>query len=283
MMAFPATFNRRSMNPPSTVFRSVPLLALLVALAAAPAAHARNDAFELPVDKALSGKRAREIVGDLPLRFGGATTQGTDLLQDEFTAEGVASIVSADPYRREHLKDEETCQLAFESAVNRLAQEARRRGAAAVVGIVSAYKDQLVDDPRTYDCHAGVAKSYVTLRARFARTWTETSARPLPRPSEFAALDDVKAVPISDAGRERYAYFLTLPKPRAFVVYEDGAWRFYAKDPEAMAKALDYCARQGRRCWLYAADDRVVWNADVTRRIGSTSQLEGGSPKDEHQ
>jgi hypothetical protein len=271
------------MNSPATAFRFIALTALLGALVAAPAVHARNDSLELPVDKALATKRAREIVGDLPLRFGSATAKDADLLQDEFTALGVASIVSEDAHHREHLKDDETCQLAFEGAVNRLAQEARRRGAAAVVGIVSAFKDQIVDDPRTYDCHAGSAKSHVTLRARFARTWTETSVRPLPQPSEFAALDDVKAVPISDAGRERYAYFLTLPKPRAFVVYEDGAWRFYSKDPEAMTKALDYCARQGRRCWLYAADDRVVWNADVTRRIGSASQLAGGSPKDEHQ
>ena len=271
------------MNSSVTAFRFIPLTALLGALAAAPAAHARNDSFELPVDKALAGKHAREVVGDLPLRFGSATAKGAELLPDEFTAQGVASVVSEDPRHREHLKDEETCQLAFESAVNGLAQEARRRGAAAVVGIVSNFKDQVVDDPRNFDCHAGAAKSYVSLRARFARTWTETSTRPLPRPSDFAALDDVKAVPISDAGRERYAYFLTLPKPRAFVVYEDGGWRFYSKDPEAMTKALDYCARQGRRCWLYAADDRVVWNSDVTRRIGSASQLEGGSPKDEHQ
>ena len=43
------------MNSPATVIRIIPLLALLGALAAAPAAHARNDAFELPVDKALAG------------------------------------------------------------------------------------------------------------------------------------------------------------------------------------------------------------------------------------
>ena len=92
----------------------------------------------------------------------------------------------------------------------------------------------------------------------------------------------MKAVPISDAGRERYAHFLTLPKPRAFVVYEDGGWRFYSRDPEAMTKALDYCARQGRRCWLYAVDDRVVWSADVARRIGASAQLEDGLSKDDH-
>jgi hypothetical protein len=283
MMAFPATLNDRSMSSPATAFRFIPLMALLGALAGAPDAQARNDSFELPVNKAVASKRVREVLGDLPLRFGSATANGADLLPGDFTAQGAASIVSEDPRRREHLKDEETCQLAFVDAVNQLAQEARRAGAAAVVGVVSNFKGQLVDDPRNFDCHAGTAKSYVTLRARFARTWTETSTRPLPRQTDFAALDDVKAVPISDAGHERYAHFLTLPKPRAFVVYEDGGWRIYSRDPEAMTKALNSCARQGRRCWLYAADDRVVWSADVARRIGSTSQLEGGSPKDEHQ
>ena len=271
------------MSSLATAFRFIPLTALFGALVGAPAVHARNDSFELPVDKAIASKRAREILGDLPLRFGKGTAKGADLLPDDFEAQGTASVVSEDPHRRDHLKDEETCQLAFEAAVNQLAQQARRIGAAAVVGIVSDFKGRVVDDPRNYDCHAGAAKSYVTLSARFARTWIEASARPLPRKSEFAALDDVKAVPISDAGRERYAHFLTLPKPRAFVVYEDGGWRFYSKDPEAMTKALDYCARQGRRCWLYAADDRVVWSADVSQRIGSAAQLEGGAAKDEHQ
>ena len=103
-----------------------------------------------------------------------------------------------------------------------------------VVGIVSDYKGEHVDDQRDYVCHAGVAKSYVTLRGRLARSYAVASSRRLPPATGFAAVDDVKAVPLSDEGRERYAHFLTLPKPRAFVVYEDGAWRFYAKDPEAI-------------------------------------------------
>ena len=183
------------------------------------------------------------------------------------------------------MSDEETCLHASSTTRSpQLADQARRAGAAAVVGIVSDFKGDVVDDPRNYDCHAGTAKSYVTLHGRLARTYVEASARPLPRASAYAALDDVNAVPISDAGRERYAHFLTQPKPRAFVVYEDGSWRFYTKDPEAMTKALDYCARQGRRCWLYAADDRVVWSADVGRRIGSSAQLDGAAgTQDEHQ
>lgn len=272
------------MTASASILRIVAPLALSLALFAAPPAHARNESFRLPIDKALTKKRSHEIVGDLVLRFGSATAAGGDLLPGEVTAQGVASIVGDDPRKHEHMSDEETCLHAFEDAVTQLADQARRAGAAAVVGIVSDFKGNVVDDPRNYDCHAGTAKSYVTLHGRLARTWQAQSAHALPPATDFAALDDVKAVPISDAGRERYAYFLTQPKPRAFVVYEDGGWRFYTKDPEAMTKALDYCARQGRRCWLYAADDRVVWSADVGRRIGSSAQLDGAAgTQDEHQ
>ena len=252
---------------------SLALVAIL-ALGLAPAAQARNDSLPRPVSEAMNKSHVREIVGDLPLLFGSATADGSEL-QGEIEAEGSASVV-VDPRRREHLTDAEACQRAFESAVAQLADQARHAGAVAVVGIVSDFKGQRVDDPKSYDCHAGSAKSYVTLQGRLARVFAAPASRALPPATDFAPLADTRAVPLSDAGRERYAYFLTLPRPRAFVVYEDGGWRFYSKDPEAMTKALDYCAREGRRCWLYAADDRVVWSADVGRRIGASSQLDGG-------
>lgn len=253
----------------------LPLLTLCAALAVTPSAQARNDSIQLPVDKAMSAKPVRETLGDLPLRFGGASANGVDLaVPAEVMARGVASVVPDDPKVREHLADDQACQRAFEDAVSQIVQAARRANAAAVVGLVSDFKDQVVDDPHDIDCHVGSAKAYVTLRGMMARSFVAMSSRRLPSDTGFAALADVKAVPLSDEGRERYAHFLTLPKPRAFVVYEDGAWRFYGKDPEAMTKALDYCARQGRRCWLYAADDRVVWSTDPAKRIGSSSQLE---------
>ena len=267
--------------------RFVPLLVLLAALAEAPTAHARNESFKRPVDPTLARQHTREILGELRLRFGSASANGADLLTGDVFGQGEASII-VDPRSRVHLSDEEVCQKAFDEAIAQLAQQAHQAGAAAVVGIVSEFKGEVFDDPHSYDCHAGSSKSYVTLRGKFARTYADPSTRPLPPATAFADLADVGAVPISEAGRERYAHFLTLPKPRAFVVYEDGNWRFYSKDPEAMTKALDYCAREGRRCWLYAADDRVVWSADANQRIGSSTQLGGGAVgsaavKDEHQ
>ncbi|MFL6698080.1 MAG: hypothetical protein ACJ8GJ_12995 [Vitreoscilla sp.] len=253
----------------------VALLACAMALAVALPAQARNDDHRRPIAEAMAKKHAHELAGDLPLLFGSATASGSELMPGTIEAAGDASIV-VDPRSRVHLTDEEACQLAFEDAVGKLADRARRAGAAAVVGIVSNFKGERVDDARFYDCHSGSSKSYVTLEANLASKYVPPTTRVVPPATGFAPLEDARAVPISDAGRERYAHFLTLPKPRAFVIFEDGSWRFYSKDPEAMTKALDYCAREGRRCWLYAADDRVVWSADITKRIGASSQLEGG-------
>jgi hypothetical protein len=252
--------------------RLAALLAGAAVLVAAPAADARDDSFTQPVAQAMTKSKTRELLGDIVLRFGSASAQGADVLPDIVTVTGSASAYDDTQRTHPKLGDETTCLHAFQDAVGQMASEARRIGAASVVGIVSDFKGDLVDDPRNYNCHAGIAKSYVTLKGHPSKT--VLASRREPPATGFAALDDVKAVPISDDGRERYRYFLTLPKPRAFTVYEDGGWRFYSKDPEAMTKALDYCARQGRRCWLYAVDDRVVWSPDVTRRIASSTQLQ---------
>jgi hypothetical protein len=259
-----------------TFFHLPPRLAALIAgaamLAVVPAVEARDDAFTQPVAQAMTKSKTRELLGDIVLRFGSASSQGADLLPGEVSVTGSASAYDDTQRTHPKLGDELACVHAFQDAAGQLASEARKQGAASIVGIVSDFKGDLVDDPRNYSCHAGIAKSYVTLKGRLSKT--VIASRREPPATGFAPLDDVKAVPISDDGRERYRYFLTLPKPRAFTVYEDGGWRFYSKDPEAMTKALDYCARQGRRCWLYAVDDRVVWSPDVARRIASSAQLQ---------
>jgi hypothetical protein len=256
------------------------LAALALALAATVPAVARNEVFLRPVSEGLGKARSHEILGDLVVRFGKPSATGADLVGD-LVAEGAASATADSGMRNVRPTDETVCLHAFEDALTKLAIAARKAGAAAIVGVVSDYKGQELDDPRNYECHAGTFRSFVTLKAQFARSIP--SARPLPPASSFAALDDVQAVPLSDAGKERYTHFLTLPKPRAFVIYEDGNWRFWSRDPESMTKALDYCARQGKRCWLYAVDDRVVWAEDVEHRVGSSAQLAAAPGADEHQ
>jgi hypothetical protein len=98
-------------------------------------------------------------------------------------------------------------------------------------------------------------------------------SRVVPPPSGYAALDNVDAVPVNPAGKPRYTHYLTLPPPKAFVVYETGGWRLWSNSPDSMTTLLDTCAREGRKCWLYAVDDRVVWREDIAQRIGRADQL----------
>lgn len=97
--------------------------------------------------------------------------------------------------------------------------------------------------------------------------------RKVPPASAYAAGDDAAAVPIGEAGKARYRHYLGLPGPKAFAITVDGRWRFVAGDPDAMAKVLDLCNRDGQPCWLYAVDDTVVWSSDVAKRIGRSAQL----------
>jgi len=263
-----------------------PRLALAVLLASAVAAHARDAVLHPPLARALADPAVQHVVGALPLRFGAASATDVDLLARDVQIDGDAVPVRENQNQRDSQppSDESVCQKAFADAMARLAEAARRAGAAAAVGIVSDYKGQVRDDAATYECHAGSFRSYVALRAQLARSLPHTL--PVPAKSGYAEATNLEAVPLSQAGKDRYAHFLTLPKPRAFAVLEDGNWRFWADDADAMTKALDDCARVGKRCWLYAVDDRVVWDADVGRRIGSAAQLRNGAaiaPKDEHQ
>ena len=98
--------------------------------------------------------------------------------------------------------------------------------------------------------------------------------RRVPPPSGFAAADSLEAVPVREEGKDRYRHYLTLPSPKAFVVYETGGWRFWYSQADAMVEALNHCAREGRRCWLYAVDNQVVWQAKPDQRIGRADQLQ---------
>lgn len=89
----------------------------------------------------------------------------------------------------------------------------------------------------------------------------------VPPASGFARIDDVSAVPLDEKGRARYEHYLTLEKPKAFAITEKGGWYFSANDTQAMKTSLEYCARANVRCWLFAVDDKVVWDTDAAARL----------------
>ena len=69
------------------------------------------------------------------------------------------------------LSDETVCNHAFRSALAKLVEAAHEAHAGAVVGIVSAYKGgHVIDDGKTFECHAGAAWSHVFLRAQLVKS-----------------------------------------------------------------------------------------------------------------
>jgi hypothetical protein len=265
------------------------LLLWASAFVLASAAQARDVVLHLPIDAALADPGTRLVVGDVSLRFGAASAANADVVARDVQVDGGAEPVRENPNQRDSKRpgDESVCQAAFQDVMRRLAAAVRQAGAVAAVGIVWDYKGQVRDDAAAYECHAGTFHSYVALRAQLTRALPQTLPVPVPPKSGYAELVNLDAVPTTQAGKDRYAHFLTLPKPRAFALVEDGSWRFWADTPDAANKLFEDCTRLGRRCWLYAIDDNVVWQADERRRISSAAQLraltEPIAPKDEHQ
>jgi dienelactone hydrolase len=83
-----------------------------------------------------------------------------------------------------------------------------------------------------------------------------------PGATNFAKLDDVKAVPCtSDNCRNGYNTFLSKNKPRAFATNGKGPWSWAEMGDDPLRRALDNCNRNAKdeSCKLYAVDDDVVW------------------------
>jgi hypothetical protein len=84
-----------------------------------------------------------------------------------------------------------------------------------------------------------------------------------PPATKFTAIDNVDAIPYLHAmGRKGYQFFLTLPKPRAFVIAPDGGWAYSSKGFDPLATALQICGRNHQNSRPYAVDDNVVWTEE---------------------
>ena len=103
---------------------------------------------------------------------------------------------------------------------------------------------------KTGDCQAYAMNDYVV--------WTrpaETGKR-----TGFAAIDAVAAVPyLNEKGRQGYQKFLTMKKPRAFVIAPNGSWSASSQGKDPVASALKACGKADNDCRVYAVDDEVVW------------------------
>jgi hypothetical protein len=109
--------------------------------------------------------------------------------------------------------------------------------------------------------------------ANSTRSQIDKHRRYIPAPTNFAAIDNDAAIPSNEEGRANYRQYLSMSTPKAFVIYSTGRTRAYEGDADVMAKALDVCASEGKACWLYAVDDRVVWSANEGLRTGLSARL----------
>ena len=89
-------------------------------------------------------------------------------------------------------------------------------------------------------------------------TWVKQM--PIPPATNFAALDDVNAVPyLNDKGRQNYQAFLKKKNPRAFAITPNGAAVSTQGGYDPLARALNICKNHGMDCRPYAVNDQVVW------------------------
>jgi hypothetical protein len=100
-------------------------------------------------------------------------------------------------------------------------------------------------------------------------------------PHEDPRLSKAEDVPfVRSDGRSGYQRFLDSPlRPRAFAIGPKGSWSVKF-GPNAAADALDLCSLLGKTpCYLYALDDRVVWNLH-TSDIGPAPSPENLTEQD---
>ena len=91
---------------------------------------------------------------------------------------------------------------------------------------------------------------------------------PLPAPTNFAAIDDVNAVPwVHPEGKLNYQKFLTRKFPRVFLITANGGSAEVAGGFDPLARAFGACARGHLQCIPYAINNDVVWHAPVAPKL----------------
>ena len=137
------------------------------ALAAASGAPARNVGLMLPVAGPVAAARTNGNAGDVEFAFGSASARGADIVGGMVSVQGVASpLAEAHGFKP---SDAEACANAVRDALERLATAARAAGGHAVVGIVSTYNGNTVDDPAQVECRLGAAKVLAPLSGVIAK------------------------------------------------------------------------------------------------------------------
>lgn len=143
-------------------FGAMLVAGLMSAVMAAPA-QARDTELHLPFAEVLDMPQAKEKL-DGSVKFylaGQKTPKVLERLGSNFSNRKTNGVGKS---------DEEGCRWAALSALIALQEEAKSKGANAVVDIVSYYKKDEFKSDTEYECHAGAVIIGVTLKGTYAKT-----------------------------------------------------------------------------------------------------------------
>ena len=133
-----------------------------MALVAATAVHARNEAVMLPLaDVVKLGLEQGKLDGSVSFHLSGASTPAiSEKLGDDVSNKKTNGVG----------KDDATaCNWAALSALMAFEAKAKQKGANAVVDLHSFNKKQSTRDPVNFDCRAGNVMAGVTFKGTYAR------------------------------------------------------------------------------------------------------------------
>ncbi|MFG0609802.1 excinuclease ATPase subunit [Delftia sp. WSY_14] len=133
-----------------------------MALVAATAVHARNEAVMLPLaDVVKLGLEQGKLDGSVSFHLSGASTPAiSEKLGDDVSNKKTNGVG----------KDDATaCNWAALSALMAFEAKARQKGANAVVDLHSFNKKQSTRDPVNFECRAGNVMAGVTFKGTYAR------------------------------------------------------------------------------------------------------------------
>ncbi len=140
---------------------------VVLLLAIACGAGARNVGQMMPTAPSVAAARASGDIGDVEFGFGAASARGAEVVGGAVSVQGTGSHL-AEPHGFRPT-DDEACDSALRDALKRLADAARVAGGHAVVGIVSTYNGATIDDPARVECRMGQYKMLVPLSGVIAR------------------------------------------------------------------------------------------------------------------
>ncbi|MCG8985554.1 excinuclease ATPase subunit [Delftia acidovorans] len=133
-----------------------------MALVAATAVHARNEAVMLPLaDVVKLGLEQGKLDGSVSFHLSGASTPAISEKLGDDVSNKKTNGVSKD--------DATACNWAALSALMAFEAKAKQKGANAVVDLHSFNKKQSTRDPVNFECRAGNVMAGVTFKGTYAR------------------------------------------------------------------------------------------------------------------